>query len=140
MSELLAIRLLDIVLSCAHGLLALFNLFGWMWRPARRLHIVTLGLTLLSWFGLGLVFGWGYCPLTDLQWRVKWALGERTLPTSWIEYVLEASTGIDWSASLVDLLVVGVSVLAFALSLTLHVRDRRCLDRRQGAWAGSRRG
>ncbi len=125
MTQLVLYRLLDAAFVAFHTALVGFNLSGWAWRRTRRLHLLTIGVTLLSWFGAGMAWGWGYCPLTDWHWRVKRALGETSLPASWIKYHLDAVTGVDWSPALVDGLVIGCALVAFGLSVALNVRDRR---------------
>lgn len=117
-------RLLDILFFAVHTLLTGFNLLGWAWRRTRRIHLVTISATLLSWFGLGVVYGWGYCPLTDWHWRVKRALGETGLPASWVKYHLDGLTGFAWSPAVVDALVIGSAFGALAVSVALNPRDR----------------
>ena len=118
-------RLLDALFVGFHGVLVGFNMLGWAWRRTRRLHLIIIGATLLSWFGLGVAYGWGYCPLTDWHWQVKRALGETALPASWIKYYLDGITGVDWSPALVDALVVGSALAALVVSVALNVRDWR---------------
>ena len=125
MTNLALLRLLDVAFVALHTALVGFNLSGWAWRRTRRLHLFAIGVTLLFWFGAGMAYGWGYCPLTDWHWRVKRALGETSLPASWIKYHLDAVTGADWSPVIVDGLVVGCALAALALSLALNARDRR---------------
>ena len=115
---------LDALLTAFHTLLVGFNLLGWAWKRTRRLHLVTICATLLSWFGLGVVYGWGYCPLTDWHWEIKRALGETGLPASCIKYHLDRITGSDWSAGLVDGVVVGSAVAALVATVVLNARDR----------------
>lgn len=125
MTETALYRLLDVLFVAFHTALVGFNMLGWAWRRTRRLHLLSIGVTLLFWFGAGMVYGLGYCPLTDWHWDVKRALGETGLPASWIKYHLDAVTGIDWSAGLVDAVVVGSGLVAFGLSVVLNLRDRR---------------
>ena len=125
MTDLAIYRLLDILFVVFHTLLVGFNMLGWVWRRTRRLHLITISATLLSWFGLGVAYGWGYCPLTDWHWDVKRALGETGLPASWMKYYLDLVTGLDWSAALVDGLVIGSALAALMLSVVLNVRDAR---------------
>lgn len=117
-------RLLDVLFVVLHTSLVGFNMLGWAWRGTRRLHLLTIGATLLFWFGAGAAYGWGYCPLTDWHWDVKRALGETGLPASWIKYHLDALTGIDWNAALVDAVVMGGALVALGLSVALNLRDR----------------
>ncbi|MYB06375.1 MAG: DUF2784 domain-containing protein [Gemmatimonadetes bacterium] len=133
MSDLALYRLQDILFVVLHTALIGFNVLGWAWRRTRRFHLVTIGATLLSWFGLGAVYGWGYCPLTDWHWRIKLMLGETDLPGSWIKYYLDRITGLDWSPMVVDWLVVGTALGALGLSVVLNLRDRR----RSGASAAA---
>lgn len=125
MSHTFLYRLADVFLLFLHGSLVLFNVCGWAWRRTRRLHLCVIVATLGSWFGLGLVYGWGYCPLTDWHWRVKRALGETDLPASWIKYYLDGLTGTAWDQAVVDALVVVSATAALALSACMVHRDRR---------------
>ena len=129
MTDLAIYRLLDILFVVFHTLLVGFNMLGWAWRRTRRLHLITISVTLLSWFGLGVVYGWGYCPLTDWHWDVKRALGETALPASWMKYYLDLVTGLDWSAALVDAIVIGSALGALVVSVALNVRDARPCSR-----------
>lgn len=117
-------HMLDALLTAFHTLLVGFNLLGWMWKRTRRLHLVTICATLLSWFGLGVAYGWGYCPLTDWHWQVKRTLGETGLPASCVKYYLDRITGVDWSRGLVDGAVVGSAVAALVASVVLNAKDR----------------
>jgi len=125
MSDLALYRLWDILFVVFHTALIGFNVLGWAWRRTRRFHLVTIGATLLSWFGLGTVYGWGYCPLTDWHWRIKLMLGETDLPGSWIKYQLDRITGFDWSPVVVDWITVCTALGALGLSVVLNLRDRR---------------
>jgi len=110
-----------------HGALVLFNLGGWMWQTTRRLHLVMISLTLLSWFGLGVFYGWGYCPCTDWHWQVKTRLGETGLPSSYIKYYADQLAGRAWDPLLVDAVTLLSSLSAFVLSCWLNWRDRYSL-------------
>ena len=124
MTDMALYRLYDVLFVVFHTALIAFNMLGWAWRRTRRLHLITISATLLSWFGLGVAYGWGYCPLTDWHWQIKRALGETALPASWIKYYLDRITGIGWSPAVVDWLVVGSALGALVLSVWLNLRDR----------------
>ncbi|HPF94086.1 MAG TPA: DUF2784 family protein, partial [Tenuifilaceae bacterium] len=68
--QVMVYMLLDVFFVAFHTLLIAFNLFGWIWWRTRKANLITLLLTGLSWIGLGLFFGIGYCPLTDWHWQV----------------------------------------------------------------------
>jgi hypothetical protein len=116
---------LDYGLVAFHGALVLFNLTGWIWAVTRRVHLIVIGLTFLSWFGLGVIYGWGYCPCADWHWQVKHALGETDLPYSYVKYYADRLTGLDWDPLIVDAAVLGLGLLALILSLWMNWRDYR---------------
>lgn len=116
---------LDVAFIVFHTSLVVFNLTGWIWRPTRRIHLMVIGLTILSWSGLGIFYGWGYCPCTDWHWQVKRALGETDLPASYVKYYLDAVTGLSWDPAVVDVGVLVLGVTAFALSAYVNWRDWR---------------
>ena len=110
---------LDLLLTIVHLAIILFNLIGWIFLRTRRLHFVFIVLTAASWFILGIWFGMGYCPVTDWQWNVKEQLGERNLPSNFVEYFAEKITGYDFNEQLVNT-VIGVCFAAAAL-LSVYV-------------------
>jgi hypothetical protein len=114
---------LDYFFIVFHCSLVLFNLTGWAWRRIRRIHFVSIGLTILSWFGLGVYFGWGYCPSTDWHWQVKGKLGETNLPSSYVKYYVDKLTGVHWDPFLVDAATLLLGLSAFALSCWFNWRD-----------------
>jgi hypothetical protein len=114
---------LDYFFSVFHATLVLFNLSGWAWKKTRRIHLATISLTILSWFGLGMFYGWGYCPCTDWHWQIKRHLGETVLPNSYIKYYADKLTGVTWDPLLVSVVVVFLGLLAFALSCWLNFKS-----------------
>jgi hypothetical protein len=69
------LNILNLGFFVFHTLWIAFNCVGWVWRRTRRWQFLTLTLTTLSWFGLGIWYGWGYCPCTDWHWQVRARLG-----------------------------------------------------------------
>jgi hypothetical protein len=116
---------LDIAFVVFHTALVLFNIVGWALRPLRRANLIALALTGASWFGLGIFYGFGYCPFTDWHWMVLRRLGETDLPRSYIQYLLIRLLGLRLEAGLVDGLVLAGFLAALALSIVLNVRDMR---------------
>lgn len=122
------LRLLDILLYGTHLVLIGFNLLGWIWRKTLRLHLLCIGLTALSWFVLGIWYGFGYCFITDWQWDVKRELGETNLPESFITHFVNQVLGLSVSAELVDWLTGGLFVVVAIISV---VRNWRVPKRRK---------
>jgi hypothetical protein len=110
---------LDIFFTVAHLAFTGFNLTGWIWKKTRKVHLITLGLTIASWLILGIWYGWGYCFLTDWHWDVKEKLGEKNLPNSFIKYFADRIAGKDINPSLVDNITLGC--LVFAVTASVYV-------------------
>ena len=106
----------------------IFICIGWIWRRTRRWHLTAIALTALSWFGLGVWYGWGYCPFTDWHWQVRESLGYRD-PASYTQLLLAELTGLDVTPAWADGLTVTVFAIAMVLSVALNVRDRRSFTR-----------
>ena len=100
-----------------HFLFIIFNLTGWIWKKTRKLHLVSILLTLASWFLLGIFYGWGYCPLTDWHWSVLREMGRYGLPNSYVSYLIERVSGYLLPDLLVDWITVSVTLVALALSV-----------------------
>lgn len=124
------LHFLDFLLTLLHLLIIGFNLFGWIWKSTRKLHFYLVIATIFSWVVLGFWYGFGYCPLTDWQWQVKAALGERDLPNSFIKYFADTVTGMDISSTLIDTVTAVVFGLVIIVSFTLYVL------RLPGRWTG----
>lgn len=101
-----------------------FNCLGWMWRRTRRWHLAAVSITALSWFGLGIWYGWGYCPCTDWHWQVRARLGYQD-PPSYIQLLIREATGIELSPSRANLLALATLGAVSVLSVMLNLRDRR---------------
>ena len=106
----------------------IFICIGWIWRRTRRWHLTAIALTALSWFGLGVWYGWGYCPFTDWHWQVRESLGYRD-PASYTQLLLAELTGLDVTRAWADGLTVSIFAIALVLSVALNVRDRRWFTR-----------
>jgi hypothetical protein len=88
-------------------------------------NLVTLLLTGSSWLFLGMIVGVpGYCPFTDWHFRVLEKLGTTRLPNSYLKYLFDRITGLDIDSVLVDRVTLIVFVAAFALSVSLNLRDK----------------
>ncbi|HKH60038.1 MAG TPA: DUF2784 domain-containing protein [Flavitalea sp.] len=114
------LHFLDVLLTIVHLAIVGFNLFGWIPKATRKTHLILILCTAASWFLLGIWFGFGYCPFTDWQWRVKEELGERNLPSNFIEYFAEKVTGKDFDAQLVNNVIGICFALVSIISIYLN--------------------
>jgi hypothetical protein len=101
-----------------------FNCLGWISRRTRPWQLGTVSLTAGSWFGLGVWYGWGYCPCTDWHWQVRARLGFDD-PPSYIQLLIQQLTGIDLNRTTADALAVVTLATSAFLGVLLTVRDRR---------------
>jgi hypothetical protein len=117
-------HILDIFFIVFHTSIILFNLFGWIWRKTRKLNLIVLALTGASWLFLGLIVGTlGYCPLTDWHFNVLNKIGISDLPSSYVKYLADRLTGLDFSSSLVDNVTLYSFISALAISFCLNLLD-----------------
>jgi len=114
------LKSLDLLFTLLHFIIIAFNLFGWIWKKARKAHLIVVGITLASWFILGIWKGWGYCFLTDWHWRVKEKLGETGLPNSFIKYMADKITGQNIDPGIVDTATLCVFLVAILLSVYVN--------------------
>ena len=117
-------RILDIFFVIFHTGMIIFSLTGWIWKETRRLNLIVLGIIGSSWLFLGLIVGMlGYCPLTDWHFNVLEKLGRTGLPNSYIKYLADRLTGLDFNTNLVDSVTLYAFLIVLLISLVLNVRD-----------------
>jgi len=117
-------RILDIFFVVFHTSLIIFNLFGWIWRKTRIWNLISLLLTGASWLFLGLIVGTlGYCPFTDWHFSVLEKIGKSELPSSYIKYLADRISGMNFNGSLVDRATLFAFLGVLAVSLFLNIRE-----------------
>ena len=127
------LRILDIFFVVFHSSLIIFNLFGWIWKKTRILNLVTLVITGSSWLFLGLIVGtMGYCPLTDWHFNVLEKLGKTDLPNSYMKYLADRLTGMNFDPVLVDKLTLYLFLAVLILSLIVNARDLARKNKKAG--------
>ncbi len=119
------LALLDYALAAIHVAFVLSFLLLWIPRSTARAHGYVVLLTALSWFGIGLFKGFGYCVLTDLEWRVKRARGIRHIPGSFLKYAGDFITGKDLSPAVVDAVAATTFLFGCAVAVFRLVQRRR---------------
>lgn len=115
--------LLDTFFFVFHSCFTLFCMFAWIWKKTRKTGLILLSLTSFSWFVLGFFYGLGYCFLTDWHWQVRWALGERDFPRSYIKFFVDEITGLNWDSAFVDVTVAVCFGLAVICSVAFNLKD-----------------
>ena len=108
-----------------HSTLIVFNLLGWIWKKTRLANLIVILLTFLSWFILGIWYGFGYCPLTDWHWLVRKKMGYYDLPSTYTKFLIDSLTGWDVNPELVKILTVLLLALALFASVWTNIRGWR---------------
>ncbi|MEI6124574.1 MAG: DUF2784 domain-containing protein [Bacteroidota bacterium] len=112
-------HLLDYFFLIFHTAFTLFNIVGWIWKKTRVANLVTLSATALSWFGLGIFYGIGFCPLTQWHWQVLEKLGNHNLPYSYIQYLVYRLTSLHVDPIRVQIITAAVFFVACFMSCYL---------------------
>ena len=107
-----------------HLLLTLFGIIGWIWRRTRKYHLYWMVLVAFSWLFLGIWYGLGYCPLTEWHWHIRYRLGKTDMPHSYIKFLIDTITGLNWNAKIVDIGTGIIFTLSFSISIILNLRDK----------------
>ena len=122
---------LDVFFTVFHSVLIIFILSGWIWPKTRKLNFLAICLTGFSWFILGIWYGFGYCFCTDWHWQVRYAMGIFDMPNSYVKFLLDTITGLNWSARLVDTATLLLFISALVTSSYVNIRDWRNKRRRK---------
>ena len=96
------LKLLNISFHLIHLSIISFFLFGWLFETMRLPHLILSLLILLSWFGLGIFFGFGYCLVTDIQWRIKRRLKQEPATEFYVKYMIDKMTGLDTNPQFIN--------------------------------------
>jgi len=122
LAPVMMLKFLDLFFIVFHTGFTLFNLAGWIWKKTRKVHLITIGLTLISWFVLGIWYGWGYCVCTDWHWQVREAMGEPIPFHSYIQFLVSELTGWVPDRGLTDVMTLCVFLLCILLSVYVNRR------------------
>lgn len=106
-----------------HLALIFLILFGWIWPKTRRLNLLVVCLTALSWYVLGIFYGFGYCPLTEWHWQVRYRLGHLDMPSSYVKFLVDTLFGLDVDQKLTDIVTIALFHAALFASVGVNVRD-----------------
>lgn len=106
-----------------HTIFTLFNMFGWIFKKTRIIHIITMILTFFSWYILGIWYGWGYCFCTDWHFQIRDKLGYIDPSNSYIHFLILKITGLNFNETLVINITFMVFILCFILSVILNTYD-----------------
>lgn len=122
--------LLNLVLHGLHLVLIGFSLLGWMLCETRLLNLIALLLILFSWYGLGPILkkanAWGYCAITDIQWRVRDELGLESRNGGYVKYLADNLLGGDFDETRLDIFSVAIIFSCFVASVATNLAYGNC--------------
>ncbi len=116
-------HLLDAFLTVFHLAVVLVLVWGWIWPDFREYHRWVVFVTSVSWFGIGAFYGWGYCALTDWQWRVKKKLGIAPEYPAFIPFIL-GKVGIHAAPTAIDKMSFWVFILVLVMTVGLYAWEK----------------
>ncbi|MBI9097736.1 MAG: DUF2784 family protein [Spirochaetaceae bacterium] len=106
-----------------HTSFTLFNIFGWIFKKTRKVHLITMIATSFSWFFLGIWYGIGYCFCTHWHWLVRNRLGNPIRSHSYIHFLIREITGLDLNPQFVDWTVMTVFVFTLIMTFFINLHD-----------------
>lgn len=109
----------NILFHIIHLTIIFFFLFGWILEKTLFAHFILSILILLSWFGLGIIYGFGYCLVTGIQWKIKRHMGQEPNTEYYIKYMLDKVTGLDMNPDRVNAVTEYAFYIIFILSTFL---------------------
>lgn len=109
-----------VLLHLLHVTIILFCVVGWLLPPARPWHLLLCTLIFASWFVLGAWKGWGYCLVTDLQWKLLQRMGRPVPPAGYVPTLWHRLTGISIDARRIDQVTQGVFYFSALASLSVN--------------------
>ncbi len=115
----LALLTADRGLYALHLITTTIIVFGWIPPATRLLNWYLIVATFVSWLGLGLIFGFGFCLFTDIQARIRRRLGEGRVMESFMKDVFDHITGRDLNPLHVE--IVTQAVFYFSAAASFYV-------------------
>lgn len=110
---------LNLVLHIIHLSIIGFFLFAWFLPEYRVLHLILSFSIFFSWFGLGLFYGFGYCLVTDIQWKLKKESGYDPETPYYIKYIVDKATGANINSKLSNMVTTYTFFVISILSIVL---------------------
>jgi hypothetical protein len=87
--------LLNWTFHAVHIGILLLNTIGWLFPNTQTATLTLQILTLMSWFGLGSIYGFGYCCVTEWHSRIQKHLGQSGFPGGYIKFLVDRMTGMN---------------------------------------------
>jgi len=112
------LMLLNWTFHAVHIGIILLNMFGWLFPSTQKATLTFQILTLMSWFGLGCIYGFGYCCVTDWHSRIRKQLGQSGFPGGYVKFLVDRMTGINADPVTTDRITAAVLLVAVLCSIS----------------------
>ncbi|MFH1075281.1 MAG: DUF2784 family protein, partial [Pseudomonadota bacterium] len=96
-----------------------FFLVGWLFETMRLVHFILSFLILISWYGLGWFRGFGYCLVTDIQWKIKKLLKKEPSTEFYIKYIVDKTIGMDTNPNIINRMTTCIYFSILIISIIL---------------------
>lgn len=113
-----ALMLFNWIFHAVHLGIILLNTLGWLFPSTQKATLTVQILTLLSWFGLGCIYGFGYCCVTDWHSRVQMRLGQPGFPGGYIKFLVDRLTGMNADPVTTDRITAVALLVAVTCSIS----------------------
>jgi len=115
----IVLEIANATLHATHLVVILFSTLGWMFCQTRLETLVLQIAIAFSWYGMGPILGkgYGYCLITDQQWRIKKMLGQEPPPWGYMKFLINGLTHRDVGTERVDRATLGVFLTCSAASV-----------------------
>lgn len=110
----------NLLLHGVHLSIIIFSVTGWMIPVLRPYHLLLCLLIAFSWFVLGARKGWGYCLVTDWQWKLMRRMGMTNLPSSYMPMLYRYVTGHEGDSRRIELATRWVFFFSLLASLVVN--------------------
>ena len=121
-----AMRLANATLHLMHVGIIAFTLAGWLWCGTRAAHLIMMGLIAASWVLLGPMKGFGYCLITDLQWKLRARMGIAVPAGGYMRYLCNGLLRRDVDDALMDRITYTATLACCAGSIWLGLTRGFC--------------
>ncbi|MEN8197983.1 MAG: DUF2784 family protein [Pseudomonadota bacterium] len=117
----LPLNIANITLHGLHLAIVLGASVGWIFCETRLATLLLQAAIALSWAAIGPLVGkpFGYCLVTDMQWRVRRGIGLAERPGGYMKYLVDGVTGRNFDAGIIDRWTARVFAASIAANLTL---------------------
>jgi hypothetical protein len=114
------ISVLNLLFHGVHLFIIVFSVVGWLIPPLRPFHLLLCLLIAFSWIVLGARKGWGYCLVTDWQWKLMRKMGKTDLPSSYMSMLYRFVTGHAGDDRRIETITRSVFFCSFLASLAVN--------------------